>query len=143
MNNELILTGTDLRIPKSYFRFEGLMMKLFKERSIRSELDNKLLFEIVDNVTFRNLIRNITRSHKSIGFSRHGVRTTAQDVVSKYINPTTEKRCAIIIGGFPKGRFSNTVLKYVDILYSIGDLPLEAHVVVARVLYECEKLLLV
>jgi rRNA small subunit pseudouridine methyltransferase Nep1 len=141
-NSELILTGPNLRIPKSYFRFEGLMMKLFKDRSIRSEFDNKLLFEILDDVPFRYLLKNIIRSHNSIGFSSRGVMSTVQEVVSKYVNPSIESRCAIIIGGFPKGRFSDGVQKYLDILYSIGQLSLEAHVVVARVLYECEKLLL-
>lgn len=142
INNKLILTSSNLRIPKSYFRFEGLMMKLFKDGSIRSELDNKLLFELLNDVSFGYLLKNIIQSHKSIGFSSLGVASTAQEIVSKYVNPSMENRCAIIIGGFPKGHFSENVLKYLDILYSIGELPLEAHVVVARVLYECEKLLL-
>jgi len=141
-NSKLILTGQYLRIPKSYFRFEGLMMKLFKDRSISSEFDNKPLLEILDDISFEYLIKNIIRSHNSIGFSSRGVISTVQEVVSKYVNPSIESRCAIIIGGFPKGCFSSDVQKNLDILYSIGDLSLEAHVVVARVLYECEKLLL-
>ena len=142
VNNKLILTGPNLRLPKSYFRFEGLMMKLFKEGSIRNELDDKLLLEVRDDVSFKNVIRNIIRSHKAIAFSRHGVKGPVQEIVSKYVNPSADKRCAIIIGGFPKGHFSDTVMKNLDIMYSIGDLQLEAHVVVARVLYECEKLLI-
>jgi rRNA small subunit pseudouridine methyltransferase Nep1 len=37
INNKVILIGSNLRMPKSYFRFEGLMMKLFKDKIIISQ----------------------------------------------------------------------------------------------------------
>ncbi|MGI0004289.1 MAG: ribosome biogenesis protein, partial [Candidatus Nitrosotenuis sp.] len=45
----------------------------------------------------------------------------------------------LVIGGFPKGDFSDSTKKRIDSIYSVEQRPLEAHVVVARILYEYEK----
>ena len=139
INRKVILIGANLRIPKSYFRFEGLMMKLFKDKIIKSEQDNRILLELLDDVSFEHLIKNIARSSKSIGLSSRGVASTAQEVVSRCIDRIDECQCTIVIGGFPKGHFSEDTCILLDNLYSIGKITLEAHVVIARVLYECEK----
>jgi rRNA small subunit pseudouridine methyltransferase Nep1 len=49
--------------------------------------------------------------------------------------------CAFIIGGFARGHFSNDTTAFLKRLYSIADYRLEAHVVIARIIYECEKVL--
>jgi rRNA small subunit pseudouridine methyltransferase Nep1 len=139
INSKVILIGANLRIPKSYFRFEGLMMKLFKDKIIKSQQDNRILLELLDDVTFEHLIKNIARSSKSIGLSSGGVASTAEEVVSKYIDGIDHCQCTIVIGGFPKGHFSDDISNFLDNSYSIGKTKLEAHVVIARVLYECEK----
>jgi len=141
INRKVILLGSNLRIPKSYFRFEGLMMKLFKDKVIKSEQDDRILLELLDDVPFEYLIHNIARSSKSIGLSSSGVPSTAHELVSKYINRLDDCRCAIVIGGFPKGHFSDKISELLDSSYSIGKITLEAHVVIARVIYECEKML--
>ncbi len=143
INSKAILIGSNLRIPKSYFRFEGLMMKLFKDKVIKSEQDDRILLELLDDIPFEYLIHNIARSSKSIGLSSSGVASTAYEVVSKYIDRFDDCRCAIVIGGFPKGHFSDNISKFLDNSYSIGKITLEAHVVIARVLYECEKMLFI
>lgn len=143
INSQVILIGPNLRIPKSYFRFEGLMMKLFKDKVIKSEQDDRILLELLDDVPFKHLIKNIAGSSKSIGLSSGGVSSTACEVVSKYIDRFDECLCAIVIGGFPKGRFSDNISNFLDNSYSIGKITLEAHVVIARILYECEKILFI
>ncbi len=60
-------------------------------------------------------------------------------MVSKYIDGIDECKCTIVIGGFPKGHFSDDISNFLDNSYLIGKIKLEAHVVIARVLYECEK----
>jgi rRNA small subunit pseudouridine methyltransferase Nep1 len=139
INNKVILIGSNLRMPKSYFRFEGLMMKLFTEKIIKSQQDNRTLLELLDDVKFDHLIKNIARCTKSIGLSSGGLASTAEEVVSKYIDGTDQSQCTIVIGGFPKGHFSEYISNYLVNSYSIGKTKLEAHVVIARVLYECEK----
>ena len=138
-NNKVILIGSNLRIPKSYFRFEGLMMKLFKDKIIKSQQDSRTLLELLDDVKFEHLIKNMARCSKSIGLSSGGLGSTAQEVVSKYINGSDRCQCTIVIGGFPKGHFSDFISNCLENSYSIGKTKLEAHVVIARVLYECEK----
>jgi rRNA small subunit pseudouridine methyltransferase Nep1 len=119
------------------------MMKLFKDKVIRSEQDDRILLELLDDIPFEYLIHNIARSSKSIGLSSSGVASTAHELVSKYIDRFDDCRCAIVIGGFPKGHFSDNISKFLDNSYSIGKITLEAHVVIARVLYECEKMLFI
>ena len=45
----------------------------------------------------------------------------------------------IVIGGFQKGHFSNSIENKITDLYSVGDESFEGHVIVARMLYEYEK----
>ena len=56
-----------------------------------------------------------------------------------HTNQNCNNTAAVVVGGFQKGHFSDAVLKHVDELYSVDEHPLEAHVVIARMLYECEK----
>jgi rRNA small subunit pseudouridine methyltransferase Nep1 len=75
-----------------------------------------------------------------IGLSTVGVQKTAQSIVEE--NLTSENtNCAFVIGGFARGHFSNDTTGILKRLYSIADYGLEAHVVIARIIYECEKIL--
>jgi len=50
----------------------------------------------------------------------------------------TDDSC-IVIGGFPKGHFSDEIKKRFEYVVSVDDIPLESHIVISRVLYEYEK----
>ena len=79
-----------------------------------------------------------------IGLSTVGVQgTTAEKAVAENIisSSSSDNNCAVVVGGFPRGHFSESTTKLLNLTYSISDYGLEAHVVIARVLYECEKLL--
>ena len=45
----------------------------------------------------------------------------------------------VVVGGFPRGHFILETLSVVDELVRIHEMPLEAHVVASRLLYEFEK----
>ena len=47
--------------------------------------------------------------------------------------------CCLVVGGFQKGHFSDIIQSRIDQLVSLDDSSFEAHVVVARMLYEYEK----
>jgi len=130
--NKVILLSENLRLPKSYFRFEGLMEDLFKNGNVRSNSD--VLIELKD-MEFCDLISKL-RATKAIGLSRTGAKSSVEEV-AKMINSDT----MIVVGGFPRGHFSNNVSSKINYTYSISDLALEANVVIARILYECEKIL--
>lgn len=134
-NDKIIALADNLRIPKSYFRFEGLMAKLFAEGSAKSE-DGAVLMELSDG-TFASLLKSIA-AEKVIGLSTTGVRAAPEQVARTL---TGTENCAVVVGGFPRGHFGEKTTRHLGPTYSISDIGLEAHVVIARVLYECEKLL--
>jgi len=137
VNDEVIKLGKSVRLPKAYLRFEGLMEKLFKERKIIAS-SNEILLEIKEQ-SFKELISEIKPSI-TVGLSRLRERNNFEGVakeLSKYENP------AIVVGGFPRGHFSPNTSSIFNRLYSCHELPLEAHVIIARIVYEFEKLLVI
>jgi len=133
VSDKIIAVADNLRVPKSYSRFEGLMVKLFSEGSVKSE-EGEVLMELADG-TFQSLLESIT-AEKVIGLSTTGVKGSAEQVGR--ILASTEN-CAVVVGGFPKGHFTERTTRYLGPTYSLGDIGLEAHVVIARIIYECEK----
>jgi rRNA small subunit pseudouridine methyltransferase Nep1 len=134
IDDKLIAIADHLRIPKSYFRFEGLMVGLFRDKIVKSD-KGAVLMEVSDG-TLADLL-DIIKPAKVIGLSSGGVQGTAEKAVAENLDDD----CAFIIGGFPRGHFSENTSKLLNLTYSVSDLGLEAHVVIARILYECEKLL--
>lgn len=134
INDKLITIAENLRIPKSYFRFEGLMISLFRDNVVKSD-EGKVLLEISDG-TLAGLL-DIIKPGMVVGLSTTGVQGTAENVVTEHL----AEECVFVIGGFPRGHFSDNTTQFLNLTYSISDMGLEAHVVIARILYECEKLL--
>ncbi len=158
INDRLIYIGGNLRIPKSYFRFEALMIDLFKKKIIRPGNDNEyadnnynindnkknrntnILLQLHEDMTFEKVIRNMVKPSRLVGLSTVGVQSNAKSIVVENVSVKSTD-CAFVIGGFAKGHFSNNTLALLNRVYSIAEYRLEAHVVIARMLYECEKLL--
>jgi rRNA small subunit pseudouridine methyltransferase Nep1 len=133
-DDRLIAIADNLRIPKSYFRFEGLMVGLYRDGTVKTE-EGAVLMAISEG-TLADLLDSI-KPRRVIGLSTTGVRGTAEKAVAENLADD----CAFVVGGFPRGHFSESTTKLLNLTYSISDIGLEAHVVIARVLYECEKLL--
>lgn len=129
-NDKVISFAENVHIPKSYHRFAGLFEKLFLEKVIKSS--NQELLSIKDQ-SFSQLIDELAPS-QVIGLSTTGKQNSFQHVAANLDNDS-----CIIVGGFQKGHFSDSVSKRIDHLFSINSTPLESHVVVARMLHECEK----
>ncbi|MEM4311312.1 MAG: ribosome biogenesis protein [Nitrososphaerales archaeon] len=130
INDKLIVLSHGLRFPKAYHRFEGLMEQLFKIERI--EYKGKALLELKEK-DFEGLMKEL-KLKRVIGLSRKGKASTFEDVARKL-----EDNSAIVIGGFPKGSFTDKVLKNIHELYSVHKLSLETALVVDRILYEYEK----
>ena len=96
--------------------------------------------EIADG-TIQSLLESIV-PEKVVGLSTTGVRSSAEQVAKVVVAEESENNCALVIGGFPRGHFSESTTRHLGPTYSINTIGLEAHVVIARVIYECEKLLL-
>ena len=130
IDDKVIYFGDNVNIPKSYHRFEGLFEKLFLEKTIES--NGNTLLEIKDK-SFLEIIDEIKPS-TVIGLSSNGKKLSMENTVSKL-----PENCCLVVGGFQKGQFSEIVQNRVDQMISIDDSSFEAHVVVARILYEYEK----
>lgn len=130
IDDKVISFGKGVRLPKSYHRFVGLVEKLYNEKLIKDD-DKKLLG--LENMTFSQLVDKI-KPDKVVGLSTEGEPSSYEDVAKSL----TDNSC-LVVGGFPKGHFSNAVKKRFDSLISVGKGSLEAHVVIARVVYEYEK----
>ena len=130
LNDKVIKVGDDIHLPKSFHRFAGLIEKLFFEKTIESE--GKKLLEIND-MSFSKLIEEINPKNV-IGLSSIGKPRSFCDVATSL----TENSC-IVIGGFQKSHFSDSIVSKIDQLVNINSEPLDSHIVTARILYEYEK----
>ena len=130
IDDKVIRFGKNVHLPKSYHRFQGVIEKLYQEKKIMTK--NELLLDIKEQ-TFSELIDEINPS-KIIGFSTEGELTSFEKIASKIADDS-----CIVIGGFQKGHFSDTIQNKITDLYSVGNESLEGHVVVSRILYEYEK----
>lgn len=130
INDKVIFVGNDVRLPKSYHRFAGLIEKLYDEQFIQANGIN--LLEIKD-MKFNQLIEKISPD-RIVGLSTQGILSSCEDVAKKL----TDNSC-IIIGGFPKGHFSERIKNKIEYLVNVDKKPLNSHIVISRILYEYEK----
>ena len=130
IDDKVISVGENVHIPKSYHRFAGLFEKLFLEKTIN--VDNNELLSVKEQ-SFSQLIASINPS-QIIGLS-----TTGKPSSFEKISTTVKDNSCIVIGGFQKGHFSNSINDHLTDLFSVDNTSLESHVVVARMLYEYEK----
>jgi rRNA small subunit pseudouridine methyltransferase Nep1 len=133
VDDKVISVGRNVHLPKSYHRFIGLIEKLYST-GIIEEGENRLLE--IKNMGFRELVDKINPK-EIIGFSTKGA-ASSYEKLAKVIG----KDSCIVVGGFPKDHFSDQILKKINNLVSVDKNPLEAHVIISRVLYEYEKELL-
>ena len=130
IDDKVICFGKNVHLPKSYHRFQGVIEKLYQEKKIIS--NNELLLELKDQ-TFLELISEINPS-KIIGFSTEGQLGSYEKIAAQI----SDNSC-IVLGGFQKGHFSDSIQNKITDLYSVGNESFEGHVVTSRILYEYEK----
>ncbi len=130
VDDRVIRVGENVKLPKSYHRFRGVLEKLFREQKVGDGV--RPLLEVAD-MTFQELVREIGPS-KVVGLTREGASSSCPGVAS-----LVDGDACLVVGGFQKGHFAESTKKSIDELYRIDEAPLESHVVTARILYEYEK----
>lgn len=130
IDDKVISVGKNVRLPKSYHRFVGLVEKLYSTKKIVEE--NKLLLEI-KNMKFDDLIKKINPA-QTIALSSKGIKSSYQKLAAEISDNT-----CLVIGGFSKGQFSDKLKDSFDKIVAVDKNPLEAHIIISRVLYEYEK----
>lgn len=126
----VIQFSDNVRIPKSYHRFEGLFSRLLCQNSVEYEGRTLLMAR---KCTIHDLIKSINPT-KTVGLSVHGKQFIDVDT----INDFGENPC-IVVGGFQRGEFTRTTTDVLDCMYNIASTPLESHVVISRLLYDVER----
>ena len=130
VDDKVIFVGQNVRLPKSYHRFIGLIEKLYSTGEV--EEDNKTLLEI-KKMDFASLMDKI-KPKQIVGLSTKGISSSYQQLAQELDNET-----CLVVGGFAKGHFSDRIKKHFDRTISVNKNALEAHVIISRVLYEYEK----
>ena len=130
INNQVITLGDQIRLPKSYHRFQGIIEKLFKEKKI--ELSDLKLMEL-QSTTFEELLNKI-KPEKVVGFSTEGKNSTFEESAKTI----TDNTC-IVVGGFQKGHFEENIKNKFDQIEKLSQNSLETHVILSRIIYEYEK----
>lgn len=95
------------------------------------------LMRLERNSTFADLART-KKFSKVVGLSSLGALPDSPRPY-EYVAQRVPDGAAIVIGGFQKGHFSDGISGHLDEVYAVDTSPLEAHVVIARILYEYEK----
>jgi rRNA small subunit pseudouridine methyltransferase Nep1 len=127
-NDAVVGVEERTRIPKSYFRFRGLMEQVLLERPSTGLLG-------VSAADVADLVESI-ESDRVIGLTTLG-RDMPMDELATTISAA--KNPSVVIGGFPRGHFSRKTSEAIDELVRIDERHLDAHVVASRVIYEVEK----
>ena len=119
----------ETRIPKSYARFRSLV-EIALSKGEGSELFS------VYRARMTELLSRKLRAGRVWGLTTQGKPMKLNELapdMARFGRP-----CAVI-GGFPHGHFSEDTAKACDMLVRVHERPLEAHVVVSRLLYEVEE----
>ena len=116
------------------------MMKLFLEKEILSSNSDRNILLQVKDMTFSELIGKIVKPDEIIGFSTFGKYQDIETILTENLKKD-DGHYVFVIGGFQSGHLSQEVIDRMDKIYSISKYSLEAHVVVSRLIYECEKFL--
>ena len=131
-NNILIEVNPQLRIPRTYKRFAGLMVQLLHKLSIRAaDGPDKLL----------SVVKNPVTQYFPPGAKVFGLSYSAEKMV--HIDQTVRETCAnddcavFVIGAFAHGKID---VNYTNVTVSISNYPLSAACVAGKVCSAFEKL---
>jgi rRNA small subunit pseudouridine methyltransferase Nep1 len=136
VSDYVIAVNHETRLPRNYDRFVSLIQQLFEYGRVPPEQAETALLTL-ERKTMPQLIQDIKPSYV-LAFSRCGKPCTFEAAVSKLAH---KKNPTVIVGGFPRGRFSEATMKLVDETVCIDPDMLEAWTVTSRVIYEFERAL--
>ena len=126
-NEKVIEMDPEIRIPRSYNRFIGLMEQLFQEGCVPPE---NPLMEVRDMTLSEKLDR--IKPERTITLTEGGKATNGEKI---FQDVGSDDDLAVIVGGFPHGDFISDVEDLSDEMVSIYTKPLDALTVVTHAIY--------
>jgi len=137
IRGNVIIVKQNVRPPRNYLRFIGLMEQLFELGRVPPRGDP--LISISDK-SIGDIINSL-ENRFVVGFSRRGRRISSlKDFLSRIINGY--KNLVIVIGAFPHGFFSEEILAIINDLIALSDRPLTTNYVLCRVISALEEILI-
>ena len=131
-NNYVITVNPEVRLPRNYNRFIGLIEQLFQQGKVPSDGEPLLTLK---RKTLQQLQSEIKTDY-SLAFSREGKPKTIQTAVSVL---RSKQNPSVIISGFAHCHFSENTTQLVDETVCVDPEMLEVWTITSRVLYEFEK----
>ncbi|MBN1216023.1 MAG: 16S rRNA methyltransferase [Candidatus Lokiarchaeota archaeon] len=125
INNKIFKVNSEIRIPKNYNRFKGLMAKLLIKNKIESNTI-PLISPVVGDLN--DLIKQQISS-KIIILTHKGKLIREYQELFK-----SNENYVIIVGGFQKSSFSDDILKISDNLLSISDKSLHSWIIISKII---------
>ena len=127
----MITVSPQVRLPRNYNRFVGLMEQLLLEKRVPTEGEALLTAE---KKRLEQLVKEVSPTSIT-ALTSHGEPTTLKEVCSRL---AAEEKPMIFIGAYPHGPMSGETLKLADKAVSIDPEALDAWVVTSRLLYQYE-----
>ncbi|NHJ03402.1 MAG: 16S rRNA methyltransferase [Candidatus Heimdallarchaeota archaeon] len=127
-DDKIININPEIRLPRHYVRFVGLMEQLLEKGVIRNKEVN--LMEILHKSSLETELKNIPIERRIL-FTSKGVKI---DLVNLFERNAKED-IALIVGGFPHGSFSKKIDNLSENKITIANLSLDAWVVICRIMF--------
>lgn len=134
-NDKVICVNPDVRLPRHYVRFVGLMEQLLLEGKVPPRAERPLLR--IEEFGIEELIAKV-KPTKVFLLDESGTKIKVIELAKRVVN---ERRPALIVGAFQAGDFSEQTKKLASEVFSIYKGPLTAWIVVSRVLVSIEIVL--
>lgn len=128
----VIFVRHDVRLPRDYRRFVGLMEQLLVKGKVPPYSAKPLLY--VKTMSLRRLVKSIG-AENVILLSEKGVKVCIDEVAEEAFKPDS----VVIVGGFPHGDFEEETYDIASKVYSIYNKSLDAWIVVSRIIEACER----
>lgn len=132
-NDEIIAFNPEVRIPRNYNRFVGLMEQLIEVKKIPPNSEQTLI-----SMTSQKLydLLNKINPNRVILLTENGLPTSTKELQKIF---SENERVVCLIGGFPHGDFSQFIYDLADLKISIYSKSLSTLVVVSSVIQIAEQ----
>ena len=129
-DDKVIELNPEIRLPKNIDRFNGLILQLFKEKSIPPESDDPLMS--LRELSLSNLVTELRSNHDLIiEFSVKGEQMSSTEY-SRQIHGATHP--LLIFGAYPHGEIENIPNELVDKKIAIYQEGLDLFAVLSQIL---------
>ncbi|MFQ5711219.1 MAG: hypothetical protein ACE5GD_05490 [Candidatus Geothermarchaeales archaeon] len=134
LNGEIFRLSGEVRLPRSYERFEGLTVALLRDGHVPK--DPPYLLEMVDE-DLPTLLKTL-KLDRLIALSRVGSEVDLPRFLRSALGG---RRVGFMVGGFQRGHFSPEVASLADEIIRVSPYPLSTHLAICKIFHEVERIL--